>query len=545
MALESKSNPLELQQQQYQQEQETAHDDAPPPAHHPCAPPDELFDISTTVDPSYIISLIRKLIPTGTQNDQNASGVDTGDDVCGKRSNADCMDECGKVASPSRDRVPKSVENWPEKMNSVDNFDKSTCRDEKDEDSSFRVEQHCNLAGEDDWEEYGCVLWDLAASRTHAELMVENLILEVFLSHLMVSQSVRITEICLGVIGNLACHEVPMKHIVSTHGLIEIIVEQLSLDDTRCLCEACRLLTLGLQSDKCYTWAEALQSEHILSRIIWVVENTLNPQLLEKSVGLLLAILESQQEASAVLLTTLMKLGLTNLLVSLLVFEMSTLTGQRVPERYSVLDVILRTIEAFSTLDGHSQEICSNKELFQLVCDLVKLPDKVEVASSCATAAVLIANILSDVPDLASEVSYDLTFLQGLFDIFALASDDFEARSALWSIIAKLLVRVKESEMGLSSLHQYVLVLVSKAELIEDNLLDQQLDSSNEESRSSTSSHAKSNARNTALQRIVGILNQWIALRDCQEEGDRMDEPNDIDLSVCRLMDSCSKHIDA
>lgn len=47
--------------------------------------------------------------------------------------------------------------------------------------------------------------------------------------------------------------------------------------------------------------------------------------------------------------------------------------------RYGVLDVILHAIETLSTLDGHSQEICSNKELFQLVCDLIKLPDKVEV----------------------------------------------------------------------------------------------------------------------------------------------------------------------
>jgi hypothetical protein len=42
------------------------------------------------------------------------------------------------------------------------------------------------------------------------------------------------------------------------------------------------LLTLGLQSSECITWAEALQSEHIVSRILWVVENTLNLQLIEK-----------------------------------------------------------------------------------------------------------------------------------------------------------------------------------------------------------------------------------------------------------------------
>lgn len=47
-------------------------------------------------------------------------------------------------------------------------------------------------------------------------------------------------EISLGIIGNLACHEVPMKQIVSTNGLIEIIVDQLFSDDAQCLCETCR-----------------------------------------------------------------------------------------------------------------------------------------------------------------------------------------------------------------------------------------------------------------------------------------------------------------
>jgi len=47
-------------------------------------------------------------------------------------------------------------------------------------------------------------------------------------------------EISIGIIGNLACHEVPLNQIVSTKGLIEIIVEKLFLDDPQCLCETCR-----------------------------------------------------------------------------------------------------------------------------------------------------------------------------------------------------------------------------------------------------------------------------------------------------------------
>ncbi|KAL0006008.1 hypothetical protein SO802_013569 [Lithocarpus litseifolius] len=97
------------------------------------------------------------------------------------------------------------------------------------------------------------------------------------------------------------------------------------------------LLTLGIQSSECITWAEALQPEHVIFHILWIVENTLNLQLIEKSVGLLLAIIESQPEVLHVLLPPLMKLGLPRLLVNLLTFEMS----ERIPERQCMIKTII------------------------------------------------------------------------------------------------------------------------------------------------------------------------------------------------------------
>lgn len=519
-----------------QEEEEVVEELGDAPAHHPYAPPDELFDISTTVDPSYIISLIRKLLPTDASNDGNSQGFD----ACVARS--DHVE--GSAASVSGNGVLNSSDNKAEGMDIVEDCGNARQGGE-DEESCHGFDRPGILAGEEVWEECGCILWDLAASKANAELMVQNLILEVLSVNLMVSQSVRVKEICLGIIGNLACHEALLKHIVSTNGLIEIVVDQLFLDDAQCLCEACRLLTLGLQSSECITWAEALQSEHIVSRILWVVENTLNLQLIEKSVGLSLAIIESQPDVLHVLLPPLMKLGLPSLLVNLLTFEMSKLMNERIPDRYSILDVVFRAIEGLSALDGHSQEICSNKELFKLACDMVKLPDKVEVANSCVTAAVLIANILSEVTDLASEISEDFPFLQGLLDVFPFASDDLEARSALWSIISRVLVQVRENEMNQSSLFQYVSVLVSKSDLIEDDLLDYRLDDFSRGHEGLTTSCTKSNARTTALRRIIGILNQWTASKGSAEENDVKGELPTDDVNINRLLDCCRKYLDA
>ncbi|CAN1171635.1 hypothetical protein LINPERHAP2_LOCUS29695 [Linum perenne] len=367
MALNSISNPAEgeqnernyLEQREEEEEQARREDESTDrPSHHPSAPPDELFDMSTTVDPTYIISLIRKLVPVdGRKEGSLHCAVSSGENGVKGGSSNGFMGENGALLSGSNDH---------ENMDIVD--DKASSRSQVTEVSQ----------ADDVWEEHGCVLWDLAASRTHAELMVQNLVLEVLSANLRVTQSVRVKEICLGIIGNLGCHNLPMMHIVSKVGLIRTILDQLFLDDPQCLSEALWILTLGLRSGECGTWAEALEADHILSRIIWVAENTLNPQLLEKSVEFLLTVLQSREEVSSALTPPLMKLGLSSLLINLLGTEMSMVTDERGPERLSVLDVILRAIEALSSLDVHSQEICSDKTLFQLVCDVVKIPDKAE-----------------------------------------------------------------------------------------------------------------------------------------------------------------------
>ena len=48
------------------------------------------------------------------------------------------------------------------------------------------------------------------------------------------------------------------------------------------------MLAAGLQSGESIAWAEALQSEHILCQILWIAENTLNLQLIEKVTNTLL-----------------------------------------------------------------------------------------------------------------------------------------------------------------------------------------------------------------------------------------------------------------
>lgn len=184
MAVDAKSVPLEDQEERERQVQR--HD---APAHNPSAPPDEFFDISTTVDPSYVISLIRKLLPANASNNHNSHGDVFYAHVLGLDT-----DHTDKTAPTlSGDRLLHVSNDGSESMEIADDFHKSAPEEGQNNGSYDGAEQsgHSVPVGEEAWEEYGCILWDLAASKTHAELMVQNLILEVLLANLMVSQSVR------------------------------------------------------------------------------------------------------------------------------------------------------------------------------------------------------------------------------------------------------------------------------------------------------------------------------------------------------------------
>lgn len=128
----------------------------------------QLFDISTTVDPSYVISLIRKLLPANaSSNHKFHSDVSSGPM---QGLNTDDMEN--SALTPSI--VPPSSKDTSESMEIIDDFHKNATHDRENEAAQ---PGHSVPVGEEAWEEYGCILWDLSASKTHAELMVRGILI--------------------------------------------------------------------------------------------------------------------------------------------------------------------------------------------------------------------------------------------------------------------------------------------------------------------------------------------------------------------------------
>lgn len=64
----------------------------------------------------------------------------------------------------------------------------------------------------------------------------------------------------------------------------------------------------------------------------------------------------------------------------------------------------------------------------------------------------------------------DFQFLQGLLDVLPLVSNDSTARSALWSILQRVLCRAEENDDGSLDLHRLILLLLDKHFLIENDI---------------------------------------------------------------------------
>lgn len=106
----------------------------------------------------------------------------------------------------------------------------------------------------------------------------------------------------------------------------------------------------------------------------------------------------------------------------------------------------------------------------------------------------------------------DWCLLAGLLDIFPFASDDLEARNALWNVIARIVVRIHETEMNSSSICHFVSVLVRKIDLIEDELLNQQFSDSRHEQKSLSSPGSTEDARKTSVSFSFSYWNLYFAI---------------------------------
>ncbi|XP_037473990.1 uncharacterized protein LOC119350091 [Triticum dicoccoides] len=386
--------------------------------------------------------------------------------------------------------------------------------------------QERSVSPEDQWEECGYILWELAASTPQAELMINNLVIEVLLENLRTANSSRVKEICLGIMGNLVCHESLVAAISLKNGLIATVVEQLFLNHVKCLSETFRLLAAILQSSASVSWAQALLPDEILSRILLIVGKTDSTTLIEKIIDILTTVIDNR-DVIAMLIQPLLKLGLVDRVIGLLTNEIERPPDEKL-DRKGSLDLILHFMVESSAIHCVSKAMTSNDRLIKVLVNMIKSPDK-QVASYCASVVIVISNILKDGKHLVPKISHDLPFLEGLLEVLPAVPDDDQARYALWSILSCILAQVQGTELNSLSLDQFVSLFLGKFGLIKADLESQLVD----EEKLTPEDALLKGWISTCLMAISFFMVRWIEEKSSPGNEDAIDNAWEV-LSYCQ-----------
>ncbi|CAL1595098.1 unnamed protein product [Knipowitschia caucasica] len=135
-----------------------------------------------------------------------------------------------------------------------------------------------------DDEEDLCRVWDMAMDKDVAGFLQEFKATDILLGVIAKSQCPRLTEICVGILGNIACFPETSLALSQNDDLGDVLLLLLGDTDPPTLLETCRLLlTCVSQKDVCSLWLKRLkQQPSVCSNICFIISSSTNADLLEK-----------------------------------------------------------------------------------------------------------------------------------------------------------------------------------------------------------------------------------------------------------------------
>lgn len=139
-----------------------------------------------------------------------------------------------------------------------------------------------------------CILWDMTAEQDIAMYLYENDYLKIVQISLETSTVPRLTEILLGIIGNICCQTCILESIGNNKPLVKIIWSNLLSDDTESLHQIFRLLQAviwDIRRNPKSQWVNNIKEcEFFSDVVIFVLNSSTNNDLLITTLDLLLSI---------------------------------------------------------------------------------------------------------------------------------------------------------------------------------------------------------------------------------------------------------------
>uniref|UniRef100_A0A3Q4BE37 Serum amyloid A like 1 n=1 Tax=Mola mola TaxID=94237 RepID=A0A3Q4BE37_MOLML len=152
------------------------------------------------------------------------------------------------------------------------------------------VTEHLELDSEgqmqlpDEDEEDLCRVWDMAMDKDVAGLLQEFKTTDILMGVISKSCCPRLTEICVGILGNIACFPDNCVTLSQNEDLGAVLLLLLGDTDPPTLLETSRLLlTCVSQKDVCSLWLQRIrQQTSVRSNLCFIMSSSTNTDLLEK-----------------------------------------------------------------------------------------------------------------------------------------------------------------------------------------------------------------------------------------------------------------------
>ncbi|XP_034442930.1 protein saal1 [Hippoglossus hippoglossus] len=231
---------------------------------------------------------------------------------------------------------------------------------------------------EDDDEEDLSRVWDMTMDKDVAGFMLEFKAPDILLGMIVKSKCPRLTEICVGILGNMACFPDTCLTLSQNEDLVAVLLLLLADADPPTLLETSRFLLTGLsQKDVCSLWLQRIrQQTSVQSNLCFIMCSSTNKDLLEKVGELVDKLFDLDEE--------LMKSWITaqpseegddaesRLDVASCLLEAAK---QLRPESSTGLEVYLHALQLLTTVDEGIQGFASpdgpGKAVWDFVCEIV------------------------------------------------------------------------------------------------------------------------------------------------------------------------------
>lgn len=150
-------------------------------------------------------------------------------------------------------------------------------------------------------EEELCTLWDMAANSDVAHFLHEYKAFEIFLQIIATSRSPRLVEILIGILGNMAVFPDLSLALSHDEGILRIAMQLLGGTDSPTLIQVLRLCQTCMSNEESLPlWLDAIRSsDSCLSNITFILENSMNEELLKLSMQVLDCVLDEDPELCA------------------------------------------------------------------------------------------------------------------------------------------------------------------------------------------------------------------------------------------------------